>query len=44
MFYLCLGFSIVWLCHLAYLLTIDNHTRQLRRRLNARAEASRHEG
>jgi hypothetical protein len=40
MFYLCLAFSLVWVCHLAYLLVVDNHLRQLQRRLDARVKAS----
>ena len=40
MFYLVLGFCIVWVCHFTYLLVIDSQARQLRRRLDARMEAS----
>ncbi len=40
MFYLCLAFSSLWACHLIYLLTVDVQVRQVRRRLDARAEAS----
>jgi len=39
MFYLVLGFCIVWVCHFSYLLVIDRQARQLRRRLDARAAA-----
>ena len=40
MFYLCLAFSCVWACHLAYLLVIDRQIRQIGRRIQARTEAS----
>jgi hypothetical protein len=40
MLYLVLGFSVVWACHLAYLLILDGQARQLRRRLDARAGAT----
>lgn len=36
MLYLTLGFGVVWVCHLVYLLVIDGQVRQLRRRLDAR--------
>ncbi|UCD52536.1 MAG: hypothetical protein JSW27_07845 [Phycisphaerales bacterium] len=39
MFYLCLAFSLVWICHLAYLLAIDRQVRQMGRRMKARADA-----
>jgi CcmD family protein len=39
MFYLVLGFCVVWVCHFAYLFVIDRQARQLRRRLDARASA-----
>ena len=37
MFYLVLGFSVVWVCHLTYLLVLDRQARLLQRRLDARA-------
>jgi len=37
MLYLTSGFCIVWICHFAYLIAIDRQTRQLQRRLEARA-------
>lgn len=40
MFYLSLGFCVVWVCHLLYLLVIDRQARQLRRRLDARVTPS----
>jgi len=39
MFYLCLAISSMWVCHLIYLLMVDVQVRQMRRRLDARAEA-----
>lgn len=39
MFYLALGFSVVWVCLLGYLFVIDRQVRQLHRRLDARAAA-----
>lgn len=39
MVYLILGFIVVWICHFTYLFVIDRQTRQLRRRLDARATA-----
>ena len=35
MLYLALGFSVVWVCHFAYLFAIDRQARQLHRRLDA---------
>ena len=40
MFYLVLGFCVVWVCHFAYLSVIDRQARQLRRRLEARLNAA----
>ncbi len=40
MLYLSLAFSLVWVCHLAYLLMIDRQVRQMGRRMQARAESS----
>lgn len=40
MFYLSLGFSVVWVCYFAYLCLVDRQVRQLRRRLDARVKAS----
>lgn len=40
MFYLSLAFSLVWVCHLVYLLMIDRQVRQIGRRIQARAQAS----
>ncbi len=40
MFYLVLGFCIVWVCHFAYLAAIDRQATQLRRRLDARTNAA----
>ena len=40
MLYLLLGFSVVWVCHFAYLLVIDRQARQLQCRLHARAKAT----
>ncbi len=40
MFYLILGFCVVWVCHLSYLLVIDRQARLLQRRIEARAEAA----
>lgn len=37
MFYLVLGFCVVWVCHFVWLLAVDRQARQLRRRLEARA-------
>ena len=39
MFYLALGFCVVWVCHLGYLFVIDRQARQLHRRLEARRNA-----
>jgi hypothetical protein len=39
MLYLCLAFTVVSACHLAYLLLIDRHVTTLRRRLPARPNA-----
>ena len=39
MFYLVLGFSVVWVCLFGYLYVIDRQARQLQRRLDARASA-----
>ncbi len=39
MFYLCLAVTVVWTCHLAYLLYLDQQARNLKKRLDAR-EAS----
>jgi hypothetical protein len=36
MFYLCLAFTVVSACHLAYLYLIDRQGTTLRRRLDAR--------
>ncbi len=36
MSYLVAGFSVVWVCHFAYLFMIDRQARQLHRRLDAR--------
>jgi CcmD family protein len=41
MSYLVLGFCVVWACHLGYLFVLDRQARQLRRRLDARAAATR---
>lgn len=38
MFYLVLAFSLAWACHLIYLMAIDRQIRQMRRRMQARAE------
>jgi hypothetical protein len=43
MFYLVLGFGVVWVCHLVWLLVVDRQARQLRRRLEAGASASSNE-
>lgn len=43
MFYVCLAFTLVWVCHGVYLLAIDRQLRQMSRRLDARAEASQTE-
>ena len=40
MFYLVLGFCVVWVCHFTYLFMIDRQTRQLRRRLDARIKGA----
>jgi CcmD family protein len=40
MFYLVLGFSVVWVCHFVYLSVIDRQATQLRRRLDARRNAA----
>ena len=40
MFYLVLGFCVVWVCHFAYLSVLDRQARQLRRRLDARGNAA----
>ncbi len=40
MFYLVLGFCVVWVCHLTYLLIIDRQARVLQCRLEARAGAA----
>ena len=40
MFYLVLGFCVVWVCLFVYLSMIDRQARQLRRRLDARVNAS----
>ncbi|MCL5280220.1 MAG: CcmD family protein [Planctomycetes bacterium] len=40
MFYLVLGFCTVWVCHFAYLAVLDRQATQLRRRLEARANAT----
>jgi len=40
MFYLVLGFCVVWVCHFVYLSVIDRQARQLRRRLDARVNAA----
>ncbi len=40
MLYLLLGFSVVWVCHFAYLFVIDRQARQLQCRLQARAKAA----
>jgi len=40
MFYLVLGFCVVWVCHFAYLCAIDRQATQLRRRLEARVNAA----
>jgi len=37
MVYLCLGFSVVWICHFAYLFIIDSKIREMRRIMDARA-------
>jgi CcmD family protein len=39
MFYLSLGFGVVWVCYFAYLYIVDRQVRQLRRRLEARMRA-----
>ena len=38
MFYLAMAFSLAWACHLVYLMAIDRQARQMRRRMQARAE------
>jgi len=40
MTYLALGFGVVWVCHLTYLLVLDSQSRQLRRRLDSRTQAA----
>ncbi len=40
MFYLVLGFCVVWVCHFAYLFVIDRQAKQLQRRLDARVNAA----
>ena len=40
MFYLVLGFSVVWVCLFGYLYVIDRQARQLQRRLDARASVA----
>ena len=40
MLYLLLGFSVVWVCHFAYLFVIDRQARQLECRLRARAKTA----
>ena len=40
MFYLVLGFCVVWVCHFAYLSVLDRQARQLQRRLEARMNAA----
>ena len=40
MFYLVLGFCVVWVCHFVYLSMIDRQAKQLRRRLDARMNAA----
>lgn len=37
---LVVGFSVVWVCHFAYLFVIDRQARQLHRRLDARTGAT----
>ncbi len=37
MFYLVLGFCVVWACYFAYLFVLDQQARQLRRQWEARA-------
>jgi CcmD family protein len=37
MFYLCLAFSVVWLVNFIYLFMLDRQTKDIRRRLEARA-------
>ncbi len=39
MFYLALGFAVVWVCHFTYLFVVDRQVRQLQRRLDARMNA-----
>ena len=40
MFYLVLGFCVVWVCHFVYLTVIDRQARQLCRRLDARGNTA----
>jgi CcmD family protein len=40
MFYLVLGFCVVWVCHFVWLSVIDRQATQLRRRLDALANAA----
>jgi hypothetical protein len=40
MFYLSPAFSLVWVCHLVYLLALDRQIRQMGRRMQARAETA----
>lgn len=44
MFYLCLAFSLVWICHGVYLFSVERQVRQMARRLDARAEVSERQG
>jgi hypothetical protein len=37
MTYLCLGFSVVWICHFVYLFIIDGKIREMRRIMDLRA-------
>jgi hypothetical protein len=39
MFYLSLGFGVVWVCYFAYLYVVERQVTQLRRRLDARMKA-----
>ena len=41
MFYLSLGFGVVWACYFAYLYVVDRQVRQLHRRLDAAHERLR---
>ncbi len=40
MLYLILAFSLAWACQLIYLIAIDRQIRQMKRRIQARAEMS----